>query len=103
VNSISWYVALPELSGEKDWRICGRVGRAADLKATSTSGEDTMQMCGLSDTGSDGGISGSAEDETRRSRRRSTRSRKSEQTSACDWDFGIKTYRIQWVPTLHSS
>ena len=57
-------VTLPEPSGEKDWRIWGRGGRATDLKATSTSGEDTTHMCGLSDTGSIGGISGSAEDES---------------------------------------
>ena len=35
---------LPELSGEKDWRSWGRGGRAPDLKATSTSGEDTTHM-----------------------------------------------------------
>ena len=65
VSSISWRGVSPELSGEKDWRIWGRGGRAPDLKATSTSGEDTTQICGLSDTGSVGDISGSAEDETR--------------------------------------
>jgi hypothetical protein len=61
LNSISRCETLLELSGEKDWRSCGKGGRAPDFKATTTSGEDTTHMWGLSDTGSVGDISGSAE------------------------------------------
>ena len=57
--------ALPEVSGENDWRRRGRGGRAADFNASSTSGEETMHMCGLRDTGSVRGISGSTGDEMR--------------------------------------
>jgi len=85
-------VAVPVPSGEKDWRSWGRGGRAPDLKATSTSGEDTTQTCGLSDTGSVGAISRSAGDEARQSGRRSTRHRKIKAIQAriliTTWDTG---------------
>ena len=89
MDSISWCVTVPVPSGEKDWRSWGRGGRAADLKATSTSGEDAMQMCGLSDTGSVGGISGSAEDEARQSGWRSTRHKKSKRFKRVYCRLGI--------------
>ena len=102
LNSIRSYISSPEPRGEKDWRIWGRGGRAPDLKATATSGEDTTQICGLSDTGSVGGISGSAGDETRQSRRRSTRHGKSKRAYITAWKYRSRKRYDECICYSHS-